>query len=129
MLSAGALFISRITYRTPLGGPWSVIQGPHRHAAIAPLQSPNTLSPASSGAFFGVFIPCNPNHIRQSPFSPMPYRRGRIIDTGALRASQVLKVSSDDQQREQGSEDNNPNVNAHQSRPAAALRVNNAILF
>jgi hypothetical protein len=59
----------------------------------------------------------------------MPYRRGRIIDTGALRASQVLKVSSGDQQREQGGEDNNPNVNAHQSRPAAALPVNNAILI
>jgi hypothetical protein len=59
----------------------------------------------------------------------MPYRRGRIIDTGALRAPQVLKVSSDDQQREQGSEDNNPNVNAHQSRPAAGLPVNNAILI
>jgi hypothetical protein len=56
----------------------------------------------------------------------MPYRRGRIIDTGALGASRVLQVSSDDQGREQGSEDNNPNVNAHQSRPAAALPVTNA---
>jgi hypothetical protein len=32
----------------------------------------------------------------------------------------VLQVSSNDQEREQGSEDN-PNVNAHQSSPAAAL--------
>jgi hypothetical protein len=55
----------------------------------------------------------------------MAYRGCRIIDTDTLRVSLVLQVSSDDQEREQGSEDNNPNVNAHQSRPAAALRVNN----
>jgi hypothetical protein len=36
-----------------------------------------------------------------------------------------LQVSSDDQEHEQGSEDNNPNVNAHQSRPAAAWPLNN----
>jgi hypothetical protein len=36
----------------------------------------------------------------------------------------VLQVSSDDQKREQGSE-NNPNVNAHQSRLAAARHPDN----
>jgi hypothetical protein len=41
----------------------------------------------------------------------MAHRGGRIIDTD-LRISQLLQVSSDNQQREQGSEDN-PNVNAH----------------
>jgi hypothetical protein len=55
----------------------------------------------------------------------MAYRGGRIIHTDTLRVSLVLQVSSDDQEREQGSEDNNPNVNAHQSRPAAALPVSN----
>jgi hypothetical protein len=55
----------------------------------------------------------------------MAYRGGRIIDTDTQRVSLVLQVSSDDQEREQGSEDNNPNVNAHQSRPAAAAPVNN----
>ena len=59
----------------------------------------------------------------------MPYRSGRIIDTGTLRLFLVLQVSNDNQEREQGSEDNNPNVSAHQSRPAAALSVNNAILM
>jgi hypothetical protein len=48
-----------------------------------------------------------------------------MIDTDTLRVSLVLRVSSDDQEREQGSEDITPNVNAHQSRPAAALPVSN----
>ena len=55
----------------------------------------------------------------------MAYRGGRIINTDTLRVSLVLQVSSDDPEREQGSEDNNQNVNAHQSRPAAALPVSN----
>jgi hypothetical protein len=37
----------------------------------------------------------------------MAYRGGRIIHTDTLRVSLVLQVSSDDQEREQGSEDNN----------------------
>ena len=45
----------------------------------------------------------------------MTHPGGRIIDTDTLRISLVLQVSSDDQEHEQGSEDNNPNVNAHQS--------------
>jgi hypothetical protein len=53
----------------------------------------------------------------------MAHRSGRVIDTDML-ISLVLQVSSDDQERE-GSEDNNPNVNAHQSRPAATLPVIN----
>jgi hypothetical protein len=55
----------------------------------------------------------------------MAHRGGRIIDTDTLRISLVLLVSSDDQEREQGSEDNTPNVSAHQSRPAAAWPLNN----
>jgi hypothetical protein len=33
----------------------------------------------------------------------MAYRSGRMIDTDTLRVSLVLRVSSDDQEREQGS--------------------------
>jgi len=49
---------------------------------------------------------------------------GRVIDTDALRISPVVQVSSDGQEREQDSDDN-PNVNAHQSRPAVAMLLNN----
>jgi hypothetical protein len=55
----------------------------------------------------------------------MTHPGGRIIDTDTLRISLVLQVSSDDQEHEQGSEDNNPNVSAHQSRLAAAWPLNN----
>jgi hypothetical protein len=55
-----------------------------------------------------------------SEFSPLAHRGARVISTDTLRISVVLQVSSNDQEREQGSEDN-PNVNAHQSSPAAAL--------
>ena len=51
----------------------------------------------------------------------MAHRSGRIIDTDAL-ISLVLHVSSDGQEREQGSEDN-PGVSAHQSSPAAVLPI------
>ena len=44
-------------------------------------------------------------------FSPVTHRRGRLIDTYGRRLL-VLHVSNDDQEREQGSEDNQ-NVNAH----------------
>jgi len=54
-------------------------------------------------------------------FSPVAHRGSRIIDTD-LRISQLLHVSSDNQEGEEGSEDN-PNVNAHHSRPATALPV------
>jgi hypothetical protein len=63
----------------------------------------------------------------KSRFSTFAHRGGRIIDTDTLRISVVLQVSSDDQEREQGSEDN-PNVNAHQSSPAAAaFPANNSL--
>jgi hypothetical protein len=57
-------------------------------------------------------------------FSPLAHRGGRVIGTDTLRFSLVLHVSSDDQKREQGSEDN-PNVKAHQSSLAAALHPDN----
>jgi hypothetical protein len=48
----------------------------------------------------------------------LAHQGARIIGTDTLRISVVLQVSSDDQEREQGSEDN-PNINAHQSSQAA----------
>ena len=54
----------------------------------------------------------------------MAHRGGRVIDTDTLRISPVVQVSSDGQEREQDSEDNS-NVNAHQSRPAATMPLNN----
>jgi hypothetical protein len=53
-------------------------------------------------------------------FSPLTHRGARVIGADTLRFSVLLQVSSDDQEREQRSKDN-PNVNAHQSSPAAAL--------
>src|SRR5262245_56503770 len=52
-------------------------------------------------------------------FSPMAHRSDRVIDTDTL-ISLVSHVSSDGQEHEQDSEDN-PNVNAHQNRPAAVF--------
>jgi hypothetical protein len=45
-------------------------------------------------------------------FSPLTHRGGRIIGTDTVGILRVLRVSSDDQEREQGGQDN-PNVNAH----------------
>jgi len=45
----------------------------------------------------------------KSPFSPMAYRGGRLIDANTLRISSVVQVSSNNQERDQGSE-HNPNV-------------------
>jgi hypothetical protein len=51
-------------------------------------------------------------------FSPLAHRGGRVIGTDTIGILLVLHVSSDDQEREQGGEDN-PNVNAHSSTLAA----------
>jgi hypothetical protein len=56
---------------------------------------------------------------RESSFSPLAHRGGRVIGTDTLCISLVLQVSSDGQEREQGTEDN-PNVNAHQGSPILA---------
>jgi hypothetical protein len=54
-----------------------------------------------------------------NPDSPVAHRRGRVIETDARRLL-VLHVSSDDQEREQSSEDY-PNVGARQNSSAAAF--------
>src|SRR6266487_2776350 len=53
---------------------------------------------------------------RDSRFSPLAHRGARVIGTDTPRISVVLHVSSDDQEREQNREDE-PNVNAHRSKP------------
>jgi hypothetical protein len=72
--------------------------------------------PTGTGAFlFEAFIP------RKFKSNSFAHRGARVIDTDTLlRISLVLRVSSDGQEHEQDSEDN-PNVNAHQGSPAAAL--------
>ena len=75
----------------------------------------NPLSPAFSQA--AMLAP----HSRKFKSHSFAHRGARVIDTDTLlRISLVLRVSSDGQEHEQDSEDN-PNVNAHQGSPAAAL--------
>jgi hypothetical protein len=49
---------------------------------------------------------------------PVAKGGARVVGTDALRISPVVQVSSGGQECEQDSEDN-PNINAHQSSPAA----------
>ena len=58
----------------------------------------------------------------------MAHRGGRIIGTDTLRVSPVVQVSSDHHEREQDSNDN-PNINAHQRSPAAALPLSVAAVY
>jgi hypothetical protein len=51
--------------------------------------------------------------MREARRSPFARRGGRVIGTDMLCMSPLLHVSSDGQEREQGSKDD-PNVNAHQ---------------
>jgi len=54
--------------------------------------------------------------------SPLTRRGARVIGTDTLGISLLLNVSSDDQEREQGGEDD-PNVKAHQGSPGAVERL------
>jgi len=49
-------------------------------------------------------------------FLPPAHRGGRVIDTDALRILLLSREPSDSQERNQDNEDN-PNINAHQSSP------------
>jgi hypothetical protein len=53
--------------------------------------------------------------MREARSSPPAHRGGRVIGADPLHISALLPVSRDGQERKQGSEDN-PNVNAHQSK-------------
>src|SRR5262245_44684442 len=56
--------------------------------------------------------------MRKARSSPPAYRGARVIGTDALRLVLILRETSDGQERKQDSEDD-PNVNAHESSPAA----------
>jgi hypothetical protein len=60
--------------------------------------------------------------MREARRSPFARRGGRVIGTDMLRMSPLLHVSSDGQEREQGSKDD-ANVNAHQRNPRAPVGV------
>jgi hypothetical protein len=56
--------------------------------------------------------------MREARSSPLANRSARVIGTDALRISLILQEPSDGQERKQDSEDD-PDINAHQSSPAA----------
>ena len=76
---------------------------------------PSLPSPRVSGA--SVAAP------RQSLFSPLADRGGRIIATDTLRILLVLQVPSDGQKREHGRKDS-PNINARIRAPCPRVPVN-----
>ena len=56
--------------------------------------------------------------MREAQSSPPAHRGARVIGADALRILPISQELSDGQERHQDNEDN-PNINAHQSRPAA----------
>src|SRR5262250_3198325 len=56
--------------------------------------------------------------VREARSSPPTHRGARVIGTDALRIVLILREPRDGQERKQDSEDD-PNINAHQSSPAA----------
>jgi hypothetical protein len=64
--------------------------------------------------------------MREARSSPRAHRGARIIGTDALRILLTSREPSDGQERNQDNEDN-PNINAHQSGPAAALPTNSSL--
>ena len=56
--------------------------------------------------------------MREARSSPPAHRGARVIGTDALRFVLILREPRDGQERKQDSEDD-PNINAHQSSPAA----------
>jgi len=53
---------------------------------------------------------------REARSSPLAHRGARVIGTDALRILQISREPSDGQERNQNNK-NNPNTNAHQSKP------------
>jgi hypothetical protein len=56
--------------------------------------------------------------MREARSSPPAHRGARVIGTDALRILLISQELSDGQERHQDNEDN-PNIKAHQSSPAA----------
>ena len=63
---------------------------------------------------------------REGQSSPPAHRGARVIRTDALRFMLILQEPRGGQERKQDSEDD-PDINAHQSRPAAALPTNSSL--
>ena len=74
----------------------------------APILSPNT-NQAKAGSR---------HRCREAQSSPRAHRGARVIGTDALRILLISQELSDGQERHQDNEDN-PNINTHQERPAA----------
>ena len=63
---------------------------------------------------------------RERQSSPPAHRGARVIRTDALRFMLILQEPRGGQERKQDSEDD-PDINAHQSSPAAALPTNSSL--
>jgi hypothetical protein len=63
---------------------------------------------------------------REGQSSPPAHRGARVIRTDALRFTLILQEPRGGQERKQDSEDD-PDINAHQSSPAAALPTNSSL--
>ena len=59
-------------------------------------------------------------------FLPPAHRGARVIGTDALRIVLIVPEPSDGQERKQDNKDD-PNINAHQSSPAAALPTKSSL--
>ena len=64
--------------------------------------------------------------MREAQNSPPAHRGARVIGTDALRIVLIVPEPSDGQERKQDNKDD-PNINAHQSSPAAALPTNSSL--
>src|SRR5215831_5956653 len=64
--------------------------------------------------------------MREARSSPPAHRGAWVIGTDALRFVLILREPRDGQERKEDSEDD-PNINAHQSSPAAALPTNSSL--
>ena len=64
---------------------------------------------------------------REGQSSPPAHRGARVIRTDALRFMLILQEPRGGQERKQDREDD-PDINAHQSSPAAALPTNSSLM-
>ena len=64
--------------------------------------------------------------MREGQSLPPAHRGARVIGTDALRFVLILQEPRDGEERKQDSEDD-PDINAHQTSPAAALPTNSSL--
>jgi hypothetical protein len=96
-----------------------------RAKVFPPLDFPHTKTSPREGSREPRLTRTRAGFLFNQPFSPMAHRSGRVIGTDALRVFLVLHVSSDSQEREQGTEDN-PNVNAASEQTCRRIAVENS---